>query len=183
MTPPEAGPPEGGPPDAGLPGPGGVRADPPASAVHRRGATFWLSALAGWALIGWGLRGAFHHHIDTRPAELFRFFLGGAVIHDLVVAPLVLVVGIGVARLVPAAARAFVQAGLIVTGSLALFAYPEVRDYARILRNPTSLPRNYTANLMGVVAVVWVTVVAVAVVRARRSRPARRTRPRTDPGA
>ena len=42
----------------------------------RRGPLFWASAAAGWALILWGVRGALHHRIDTRPAQLARFLLG-----------------------------------------------------------------------------------------------------------
>jgi hypothetical protein len=62
-----------------------------------------------------------------------------------------------------------VQAALIISGVLALVAYPEVRDYARILHNPTSLPHNYTANLAVVIGAVWVATAVVAViVRARR---------------
>ena len=46
------------------------------SAVPRRGPLFWGSAAAGWALILWGVRGALHHRIDTRPGQLVRFLLG-----------------------------------------------------------------------------------------------------------
>jgi hypothetical protein len=138
---------------------------------HRRGPLFWVSAVAGWALIGWGVRGLLHFHVDSRPAELVRFFLGGALIHDLVFAPLVLGGGVVIARLSPSRWRAYVQGTLLVIGAVALFAYPEVRDYARILHNPTSLPHNYTANLAVVAGVICVLAVAVGLVRSwRRAR-------------
>jgi len=139
-----------------------------AQVPHRRGPLFWLSALAGWALIGWGIRGLLHFHVDTRPSELARFFLGGAVIHDLVFAPVVLGAGVVVARLTPARWRAYVQGALLVIGTAALFAYPELRDYARVLHNPTSLPHNYTANLAVVAGAVCLLLVAVGVLRSRR---------------
>jgi hypothetical protein len=135
---------------------------------HHRGPLFWVSALAGWALIGWGVRGLLHFHIDTRPEELARFFLSGALIHDLLFAPIVLGGGVVIARLSPRAWRAYVQGTLLVIGAVALFAYPEVRDYARILHNPTSLPHNYTANLAVVAAGVCLLVVVIALLRSRR---------------
>jgi hypothetical protein len=72
------------------------------------------------------------------------------------------------ARLSPRRWRAYVQGTLLVIGAVALFAYPEVRDYARVLHNPTSLPHNYTANLAVVAAVVGLLVVVIALLRSRR---------------
>ena len=130
-----------------------------------RGPLFWVSAVAGWALIAWGVRGALHHHIDTRPAELARFFFGGVVLHDLVLVPLVLIAGVALGRTVRGRWKAPVQAALIISGCAALFAWPEVRDYARVLHNPSSLPHNYTVGLLVVVAVVWAGTAVVALVR------------------
>jgi len=137
---------------------------------ERRGAGFWLSAAAGWAIIGWGIRGALHHHIDTRPHQLVDFFIGGALVHDLLFAPLVLIVGVLVARLVPGRWRAPVQTAAIISGGLALFAWPEIRDYARVLHNPTSLPYNYTANVAILIAVVWAVVLGSAAIAGRLRR-------------
>ena len=130
-----------------------------------RGPLFWVSAVAGWALIAWGVRGALHHHIDTRPAELARFFFGGVILHDLVLVPLVLIAGVVLGRTVRGRWKAPVQAALIISGCAALFAWPEVRDYARVLHNPSSLPHNYTVGLLVVVAVVWAGTAVVALVR------------------
>jgi hypothetical protein len=139
-----------------------------AAGPARREPLFWVSAAAGWAVIGWGLRGLFHHHIDTRPAELGRFFLAGDLLHDLVFAPVVLAAGVLITRLVPGRARAAVQAALLISGCAALLAWPEIRDYARVNHNPTSLPHNYTTNLAVVVAAVCVGTGAVAAIQRRR---------------
>lgn len=141
--------------------------------TSNRGALFWVSAVAGWALIGWGLRGALHHHVDTRPASMARFFLGGALIHDLLFAPVVLAGGVVLARLVRGPARALVQAALIISGTVVLFAYPEIRGYAHALHNPTSLPHNYTVTTAIVVGVVLAGVLVVAIGRGRASRARR----------
>jgi hypothetical protein len=140
-----------------------VTGDSPGGAVHPRhprGAAFWITAVAGWGLIAWGLRGALLHRIDTRPGHLLRFFATGLATHDLLFAPAVLAAGVLVARSVPARWRAAVQAALLICGTATLYAYPLVRGYGHSLRNPTSLPRNYTAGLAIVVIAVCAAIAA-----------------------
>ena len=146
---------------------------PPAISPERRlgGRLFWVSAVAGWAVIAYGLRGLLQHHVDTRPGNLATFVVGGALLHDLLFAPAILLVGVFVARTAPARGRAVIQAALVISGCLALFSYPLVRNYARVLHNPSSLPHNYTANLAAVLGVVWaVATAALVVIRARGRR-------------
>ena len=119
-------------------------------------------------MIGAGLRGIFLHSLDTRPANLARFVVGGALLHDLIVAPLVILAGVALVRAVPGRSRAIVQAALVVTGVLAVFAYPMVRGYGLAANNPTSLPHNYALNLLVVLGVVWAVAAAALVVKLRR---------------
>jgi hypothetical protein len=134
----------------------------------RAGKRFWIAGAAGWVVIGYGLRGLLHHHVDTRPGQLAAFVVAGALLHDLLFAPVVLVLGVVVSRVVPGPARAAVQAALVVSGCLALFSYPLVRDYAHILHNPSSLPHDYGANLALVLGVVWAVATVTVLVRLRR---------------
>ena len=135
---------------------------------RRAGPLFWISAAAGWAVIAWGLRGIFQHSIDTRPGNLARFVVGGALLHDLLVAPLVILAGVLLARVVRGRVRAILQAALAVSGMVALFSYPLVRGYGLAVNNPTSLPHNYTANLLVVLGVVWAFAAAAVIFRLRR---------------
>ncbi len=135
--------------------------------AHKAGAGFWLSAVMGWAVIGVGVRGIFEKHVDTRPGQLARFVVGGALLHDLVVAPLVILAATLLARAVPGRARPLVQAAVVVSAVVALFAYPLVRAYGLATNNPTSLPHNYTANLLVVLGLVWVVAAALTVRRLR----------------
>jgi hypothetical protein len=125
------------------------------AAPRPAGARFWISAGVGWAAITWGVVNIFRHSLDTRPANLAKFVVGGALLHDLLVAPLVIVAGVLVARSVPARARGPVQAALAVSGIVALFSWPLVRAYGLAAHNPTSLPHNYGWNLLIVLGVVW----------------------------
>lgn len=145
--------------------------------IGRRGPLFWISAVAGWALIGWGVRGILHFHIDTRPPELARFFFAGLFGHDLVFAPIVLAGGVVLSRLGRGQGRwrAYVQAAVVICGSLVIFAYPEVRDYARVLHNPTSLPHNYTFDLAVVIIAVCIGLAGLGLMRTRFRRSGARS--------
>lgn len=134
------------------------------------GPRFWISAAAGWAVIAWGLRGIFQHSLETRPSNLAKFVVGGALLHDLLVAPLIILAGVLLARAVPGRARAVVQGALAVTGIVALFSYPLVRAYGLAANNPTSLPRNYTANLLVVLGVVWAIAAGLVIARMRSAK-------------
>lgn len=128
---------------------------------RRHGRWFWIGATAGWAIIAYGVRGVLEHHIDTRPAELARFVVGAALVHDLVVVPLVLVVGAVAGRAVRGRWRAPVQAGLIVSGVVVLFSYPLVRGYGRVHNNPSSLPRDYAIGVVVVLVATWAVIAVV----------------------
>lgn len=132
------------------------------------GPRFWISAAAGWAVIGWGVLGIFRHSLDTRPSNLATFVVGGALLHDLLVAPVVILAGVLVARAVPARARGPVQAALAVSAIVALFSWPLVRAYGLAAHNPTSLPHNYGLNLLIVLGVVWAAAAAVILFKFKR---------------
>ena len=120
--------------------------------------------------MAFGLRGILEHSLDTRPANLARFVVGGALLHDLVVAPLVILAAVVVGRAVPGRARAVVQGALVVSAVVALFSYPLVRAYGLATRNPTSLPHDYAANLLAVLGVVWAVAAVLVLIRLRGGR-------------
>lgn len=135
--------------------------------VPKAGRLFWVSAAIGWGVIAWGVVGIFSNSLDTRPANLARFVVGGALLHDLIVAPLAIIAGVLLVRAVRGPARAPVQAALVVSAIVALFAYPLVRAYGLAANNPTSLPHNYAANLMIVLGVIWAVAAGVVAFRLR----------------
>ena len=133
--------------------------------VPKAGRLFWVSAAIGWGVIAWGVVGILSNSLDTRPANLARFVVGGALLHDLVVAPLAIIAGALLVRVVPGRARAPIQAALIVSAIVTLFSFPLVRAYGLAANNPTSLPRNYGLNLAIVLGVVWAVALIAVVVR------------------
>jgi len=127
----------------------------------------------GWAVTAVGVWGMISDAARTQPGESARFVLGAAAVHDLLLAPVVVLVGWALARAVPARARGPVQAAVMVSAVVALFSLPFVRGYGRGPTNPSLLPRNYGAGLAVIVAVVWVTAALAITLRwwKARARP------------
>lgn len=127
----------------------------------------WVLAVLGVAAIGYGALLA----LDTKPVlETGFWFVGGTLLHDAVLAPVVGVGGWLVVRVVPAVWRAPVAVGAATTGVLVLLAIPELlRPYPAPV-NPGLHERDYFTALLISVAVVWVVVVATGIARTLRTR-------------
>ncbi|MEO7555300.1 MAG: hypothetical protein ABIV94_01680 [Acidimicrobiales bacterium] len=129
---------------------------------------FWVGLVIGWIVIGFGVVGLFANAdatMNTNPSGWATLLVKANVVHDFVLLPFVFGVGYVVARVVPARVRAPVQAGLICSGAVTLFAYPFVRGYGRNESNPTILPQNYGRGLLIVLAVVWIVVAGLVALR------------------
>lgn len=153
----------------------------------RPGRLFWPAVAAGWVVMGVGAWGLVSEAEKTRPTESIRFVVGAAVLHDLVLAPVVVLAGWALARAVPARARGPVQVALMVSAVVALFSIPFVRGYGKVAPNPSILPRNYGAGLAVILSVIWAVTAAVGAGRwwtARRAPPATgpRVGSKTSPG-
>jgi hypothetical protein len=133
-----------------------------------------LAGLAlGLPVIAYGLWGVLVDADRTHPAELARWVVGSAVATDLLVVPAVIAIGAAARRLTPRPWWPTVRTTLMVTGSLAVVAWPFVRGYGDDPANASLLPRNYPAGLAMAVAVVWALAAAHLAWRwaaARRSR-------------
>lgn len=136
---------------------------------------FWVALAVGGVVMAVGVRGLLVNSgsvMDTNPSRWIVLFVAAIAVHDVVLAPLVLAVGYGVSRLVPARLRPVIQGGLICSALVTLFAYPFVRRFGAMPTNPTILPRDYTRGLLIVLAVVWVVTAAMAAMLSWRERTA-----------
>lgn len=112
------------------------------------------------------------------PADVLdaAVWAGGAVlVHDVLLAAVLVVAGFALARLVPRVARGPVAAGGVVLGSLTLVAVPVLGGFGRRTdpTNETLLDRDYVAGwlvLTGLVVLVVLLVVAARVLVTRRTR-------------
>lgn len=141
---------------------------PEAGERHTGGKLFWAGAVAGWALIAVGVQGMLAEEEAANPEYLARVVVGAALVHDLVVAPLVCALAVLLGRLVRPPLRALVQAGLIASALVALYSYPFVRGYGRAPTNPSALPQNYGRGLALVLLAIWAAITALAVWQRRR---------------
>ncbi len=121
-----------------------------------RGRAFWIGAVLGWGVMAFGVIGVLGAARRTRPVELGLFLVGGALVHDLLVAPVVLLVAAVAARVVPPVARRGVSVFLFAAGAIALFSFPFIRGYGRNPTNPSILPNDYAAGLAIVIAFIAV---------------------------
>lgn len=133
------------------------------------GRLFWISLVAAWAVIGFGLVSLLTHARATRPLAFTAYLLGSVFVHDFVLVPMVLAVGVLAGRRLPGTVRGPVLGGLVVSGVLILASYPVLRGSGRLAGNPSLLPRDYAAGLLLVLLAVWgvTAILVVATIRHR----------------
>ncbi len=128
-----------------------------------------VMGFGAWLLFGAG---------DVRdPSDVIVWLAGAIILHDGLVAPLVLAVGFLLAAL---PARGLLRAALITCGALTLIALPPLARPG-VPTNPSALPLDYLRNwLVSVGVVAALTAVALVLHRAARMKtawpPGRRSR-------
>jgi hypothetical protein len=130
----------------------------------------WLFVLPGLAAVGYGAQGLLTAGRRVPLDSWLTWFVGSALLHDLVLAPVWIGLGWLSTRLLPRAARPAVVVAAAVTGVLTLVALPFVLGFGADPANDSFLPRAYGRDLLLVVLAVWVVAVVWAVVAVRRSR-------------
>lgn len=125
---------------------------------------FWIGLAAGTPIMVYGVRGLVGHLPGVQLSSFAVWFVGAAVVHDLLLGPLVGAIGWILLRTVPRVAVAPVQIALIASGIVALVSWPFVRAYGITPGEPSFLSRNYTASVLIVWTLVWA-LAALAVFR------------------
>jgi hypothetical protein len=124
----------------------------------------WLFVLPGVAAVLYGVYGLLTAGSRVPLGSWLTWFIGSALLHDVVIAPVWIGLGWLAARVLPSAARPAIVVGGAVAGFLALIALPFVLGVGADPANPSFLPRAYGRNLLLVdlgvlvVAVLWATV-------------------------
>jgi hypothetical protein len=121
-----------------------------------RGAGFVAAVVVGWATIGFAAAGLVQAKIGPVGAlEVAAWVLAGNVAHDVLIAPLVCVIGIGLAQAVPEPGRTPVRSGLVASALVVAVAYPALRGFGRRADNPSILPLDYGTAVLTVLGVIW----------------------------
>lgn len=138
--------------------------------LREHGPVFWIGVAAGWAVMAFGIWTLFRRAGATRPMNFGALFVGLALIHDLLLAPVVTVLAAWLGPRLPARERALVTGAAIVSGVLAIVALPPILG-TQPADNPSLLPRHYPVGLVIALVSVWgVTGLAIALARLRSRR-------------
>lgn len=121
-----------------------------------------LSAYGGYLLLG-GASG-------PPLSSALTWFAGGVIVHDALLVPLTLLVGVALLRVVPGPYRRVVQGALVLSALLTLALLPLLSGRGRTPANPSQQPLPYTRNLLLVLLAVWVVTAVLALLRTRRRR-------------
>jgi hypothetical protein len=155
----------------------GLVPDDPYAADPRRPATSalrpwwrWLFLLPGLAAVVYGAHGLLTPGRRVPLGSWLTWFIGSALLNDLVIAPVWIGLGWLSARLLPRAARPAVVVGVAASGVLSLVALPFVLGRGADPANPSFLPRNYGLTLLVLVLVVWALTAVAALLAVRRAR-------------
>jgi hypothetical protein len=123
---------------------------------------WWTGLAVGGAVGLFGLAGLLGDAAKTMPAVWLKWLVGLLLVHDFVFAPLVHLVGRGLRDRAPEAWRWPLQLGLVTSGVLVLVSLPVLVGVGRATQpgNASVLPGDYPLALSGVLAVVWLGVLA-----------------------
>ena len=138
-----------------------------------------ILGIAGSALIGYGAVRILQQNRLTHPVSLIEWSTGALLVHDVLLAPIVIGVGALVSRLAPRRARPFVQGGLVVAGLVTGYALILIwRQGKSASPGLALLQQNYVAHLailLALIAVVTFGAYLVSRLRTKRrnSRPLR----------
>ena len=117
---------------------------------------FWLGLVAGYPLIAVGVWGIFHDAPVTSPFNFALWFIGGNLVHDFLLAPVVVLVSFALRLVVSPKHLGRVQWALALTGIVVLFALIPLLGLGRSPLEPTVQPLNYGLGLAVVVSAIWV---------------------------
>jgi hypothetical protein len=129
----------------------------------------WLFVVPGLAAVAWGVSGLLRSSAEVPLASWSIWFVGSALLHDLVIAPVVVLAGALLARLLPRDARGPVVVALVIAGPLLLIGGLFALNPGGSTE-PGFLPLPYARNLLLISGAVLAVAAAVAGIRVARAR-------------
>ena len=142
----------------------------PADDRDRLGPAFLVGCVVGGALMTYGVWGVLHELGPGNPFKLATWVVGLDLVHDLLLAPALVVLGLALGRVLPPRWRGPVRAAAATTGLVLLFSVPLLTGWGRHPDNSSTLPLDYGRSVVVVTVVIWLTALAVVAMRARRAR-------------
>jgi hypothetical protein len=145
---------------------------------------WWTGLAVGGAVGLFGLAGLLGDAAKTMPLVWLKWLAALLLAHDFVLAPLVHLAGRRLRDRSPEAWRWPLQLGLVTSGVLVIASVPVLVGVGRRTQpgNTSVLPGNYPRALAGVLAAVWLVVLALGIWGSHRRRT-RSASPRCQSGA
>ena len=123
-------------------------------AQHGKG--LWVGLTLGLPAVAYGIRGFLSTYPDLqRRLALAKWIVGVDLVHDFLVAPLAIVVGLALRCLVPARVRAPAQFGAFASAIVLALAWRPLTHSAAYKHNATAQPLDYVSATLIVLGVVW----------------------------
>lgn len=151
-----------------------MSATAPAREPDVPGRGFWVGVVLGAPMMVYGAVALVQQVGWSRAFDVARWFGGGILLHDLVLAPIVLAVVWTIGRCTPPAARTPLRTAVLGTALIVAVGWPGLRGYGNKADNATIHPLDYGTAVLTLLVLLWV---AALVWSARRlARPAGRPR-------
>lgn len=134
-----------------------------------------ISLVVGLTLLAFGVVGLLGATSTPNVRTISKWVIAADLLHDLIVAPAICVVGLLLARLVPRRWRAPIRCAAIASGCVLVVAYPLLRAFGRhhVPDNRSVLPLDYPAAVATLLAIIWgIAMISTGVIwwRARQDR-------------
>ena len=104
----------------------------------------------------------------TKPVHLALWLAAVVIVHDGIIAPVTVVVGYLIARVIRGRPQAYVQAAVAMAAMIAVIALPQIYRRGKSAPGTTLLHRNYALNLVIIVGAVAVLAALAYAITGRR---------------
>jgi hypothetical protein len=121
--------------------------------------------------VGYGGYRLLSNQVASHPPQLATWLIGAIILHDFVLTPVVLGVGLLLTRTVAPRARRYLQGALVAGALVAAITIPLISRRGTATASKALLRQNYAAHLaliLGLIAAVTAAAYAVRVARDRR---------------
>ena len=130
----------------------------------------WTCFVVGGRIMAYGVIGLLDSTSWSAAKSVAVWVVGADLLHDLLIAPVVCLLGSVIARRAPAGVALALRAATVTTALVLVVAYPALRGFGRdrVPDNRSMLPLDYPTAVATVLAVVWVIALIWAVASWRR---------------
>jgi hypothetical protein len=132
-----------------------------------------ISLVVGVGILAFGIVGLIGSTSIHNARTIITWVIGADLLHDLIVAPAVCAVGLGLTRIVPNVGRTAIRSAAVASAAVLVVSYPLLRAFGRhhVPDNRSALPLDYPTAVATVLGVVWGIAIIWGCANWWRSRP------------